>query len=682
MGESAFEGCKQLHTVTIPASVETIGHACFARCRRITSITFDERRCALRIIGSHAFKRCEQLPRIQIPSSVQTIGDSSFDSCRALIEVTFQEQSSVTTIGRGAFHGCKQIPNITIPPSVTTIEGYAFVGCGALASIKFEDGYSIKKIGESAFYKCENLHEIEVPKSVERDGEVAFFGSMESVGEYAFFGCKNLLIDFPDSTSFGGNAFGQCSPEFLEDLLRTHDRTSEIFAAAMESYGGIGKFLKFLREFDEVDEQQAEAKLLSLTIKSVRLQQALNRKISERKPAFVFFLNAYMNVALAVVFVFAARNYLQDFPVHIVGYILYGLSGLGFGMELLQMRLRGFLGYLSDFWNYFDMFKLCLVVASTSVMLYLEVAEGEDVPIWQNTENIRYLLMVTGATVIIAVVVFLRATFLPFAEFVGGMLNIMITLIPFLVVALLILCAFAFMYYTLGVGQCESIPEFCTMNSALPTTLEYFFNGPEQTRWWALDLLFGLIIVIILLNVVIAIVSDEWSDSKKRAGETFWAYRINFLFDVRSLPFAYEDKQTWSTLDWLDDLGEYCSSGSEVWNWSDEWDYADDICAWVYFGVKIALNFVIYLFLLILVGPLSFGIFWPRRVREYMFSHDYNEDDATIMLKGVQSIQKTLAAPKGGSVESRLTVIEQQQQDVSEKLDRILLLLAKQQKTE
>jgi hypothetical protein len=73
------------------------------------------------------------------------------------------------------------------------------------------------------------------------------------------------------------------------------------------------------------------------------------------------------------------------------------------------------------------------------------------------------------------------------------------------------------------------------LNEAILTTFNFFYSGPEQTSSFVMDILFGLVAVVILLNVVIAIVSDAWADSKKKIGVVFWGYKIDFLAEVESL---------------------------------------------------------------------------------------------------------------------------------------------------
>ena len=47
--------------------------------------------------------------------------------------------------------------------------------------------------------------------------------------------------------------------------------------------------------------------------------------------------------------------------------------------------------------------------------------------------------------------------------------------------------------------------------------------------------MFGVVVVIVLLNVVIAIVSDAWANSQEKATAYFWRGRLCFLSETRLL---------------------------------------------------------------------------------------------------------------------------------------------------
>lgn len=78
-------------------------------------------------IGDSAFNRCSTLKSVTIPSSVTEIWHRAFLNCHSLEDVNIP--ASVTAMGYYVFSGCKSLKSITIPTSVTYIGGNAFQGC-------------------------------------------------------------------------------------------------------------------------------------------------------------------------------------------------------------------------------------------------------------------------------------------------------------------------------------------------------------------------------------------------------------------------------------------------------------------------------------------------------------------------------------------------------------------------
>ena len=230
IGDSAFEGCSNLTSVSIPSSVTSIGDWAFYSCYRLTSVSIPSN---ITNIGSGAFYNCSSLPSINvdsnnaaycsvdgvlfnkdktllmiyptgktattytIPDSVTSIGLYAFQGCNSLTSVTIPD--SVTSIADSAFYNCSSLTSVTIPDSVTSIGIWAFGGCSSLTSITIPD--SVTSIAGWAFWGCSGLTNIEIPDSV------------TNIGLYAFTGCSNLTsIEIPDSvTSIGGSAFEGCS---------------------------------------------------------------------------------------------------------------------------------------------------------------------------------------------------------------------------------------------------------------------------------------------------------------------------------------------------------------------------------------------------------------------------------------------------------------------------------------
>lgn len=217
IGESAFNLCYELTSVTLPSTTIGIGPFAF---NEIPLVSLDFGDSGLTEIGMAAFEHCEHMTSVSLPSTLSSIGQGAFVYCTNLDSVNFYgktlyEISSMDNYPWG-IADTNNIHNIigantmvkygwsqswdSLPLSGTlnsddlpSRDGIHYVGIGS----------SIDEIGYRAFRGMEFLTGVEIPDTVTTIGTEAFAGaeamtnieipsSVSSIGSNAFFGCHSL----------------------------------------------------------------------------------------------------------------------------------------------------------------------------------------------------------------------------------------------------------------------------------------------------------------------------------------------------------------------------------------------------------------------------------------------------------------------------------------------------------
>jgi hypothetical protein len=140
---------KYIVSVILPEMVTTVGLSAFEGCVDLVTATLP----GVTKIEHSAFKNCVRLESVNAPRLIEILGKSSggaFHNCAALTSVTSNE---VTSVAERAFYKCAALKSLSLP-KVTAVGNNAFKECGALTSISLPLAASI---GESAFEECKSL---------------------------------------------------------------------------------------------------------------------------------------------------------------------------------------------------------------------------------------------------------------------------------------------------------------------------------------------------------------------------------------------------------------------------------------------------------------------------------------------------------------------------------------------
>lgn len=178
----AFQDCRSLKSITIPACVETIAYGAF-----MNSAPTDMEK--LQTTGGEDFNDVYSLVEVNFAegSKLKTLGEWAFENQKALKSVELPE--GVAAIEKGTFRGCSAMQSLTIPASIERIGSFDIdeahgegedevypiaYGCNSLTSITFAENSRLKEIGHGAFMGLSSLKSINLPASVETVGIVAF----------------------------------------------------------------------------------------------------------------------------------------------------------------------------------------------------------------------------------------------------------------------------------------------------------------------------------------------------------------------------------------------------------------------------------------------------------------------------------------------------------------------------
>ena len=267
IGNSAFNWCENLYTVTIPDGVTSIGEYAFSDCNNLHSVTIP---ASVTSVGSYAFFGSETLKHVYFCSPVPpTMGSDAFgyvwdydDFNIYVLEESYDLYMSIDDGGWWSlacdnirkWNGCIHTFTSAVVEPTKTTEGYTTNICTVCAysyktdfvpaigseGLAYEfngngititgtgsctdteiyipatiDGYTVTAIGSKAFAEKTSITFIKIPNTVNTIGTRAFYKctgiteitipeSVWEIGTQIFQGCSNLSTVYYNGT-YGNN---------------------------------------------------------------------------------------------------------------------------------------------------------------------------------------------------------------------------------------------------------------------------------------------------------------------------------------------------------------------------------------------------------------------------------------------------------------------------------------------
>lgn len=203
-------------TYTIKRETKVIANGAFENCASLTSVVIPD---GITIIGDYTFAGCSALTSVAVPSSVTSIGYQSFYNCTSLASITIP--NAVANIGKSCFENCSSLTSVNIPNSVTELGESVFINCTSLVSISLSN--QLKSISSSCFENCSSLASVTIPNSVTEIGQYAFrnctslasislSNQLKRISSHCFENCSSMhALTIPNSVTYiGRNAFTGC----------------------------------------------------------------------------------------------------------------------------------------------------------------------------------------------------------------------------------------------------------------------------------------------------------------------------------------------------------------------------------------------------------------------------------------------------------------------------------------
>jgi len=191
--------------------------------------------------------------------------------------------------------------------------------------------------------------------------------------------------------------------------------------------------------------------------------------------------------------------------------------------------------------NIFTLTSLSTLLVYASIVLASGDGSARDLV----SERDKMVQVGTACLLSARCIGFLKGTTINFATFIIMLQEIFVDIQTFVVFMFFIVCMFATMYHLLLANnhfdwEDDAAEGWDDWGSAVWKVWGYSLGEvdsgayPTGDSYWIFAT-FSLVMIIIMMNILIAIVSDSYSDAIKRSGQLFWRARLDLISEYEPL---------------------------------------------------------------------------------------------------------------------------------------------------
>jgi len=312
----------------------------------------------------------------------------------------------------------------------------------------------------------------------------------------------------------------------IKKLSRVHQNMEK---NGQQYYPGLFKHLLRLPNADMAD-------FMNLSY----LRRALNREIIKPFTMFALFLDGIAQ--LVIIYLFSFHLKVDDTAISLPITIILAFCFLELlSLPMIQLTSGPLYVVLRDPSRLIDIFQLFVIGA---VLFIYNTGSVEDYN--------GGVLLITSIGISWFRLIFVAGNlFYSLATFVAAFVAITYNLIPFAFVVAVITSSFAHMYHALGPPDnitCHDDGEYSSEGGWMCSLPDSYFRSFAMTlggeweffdQWEGLlsvvSLIFALLMGIILLNMLIALISDIFTRTKSESELVFWVHRLRLVDQFESI---------------------------------------------------------------------------------------------------------------------------------------------------